>query len=120
MNWILKITGAIIIAAGILLTFRPELLSPATSQYAGYEMIEKRVRWGFLIGTGVFLCFFQHWGHWGLTTWALLAALIFGIIIARLLGSFLDGFFMKQFFWLIIEMILGAVFTWLYWRLIPQ
>jgi hypothetical protein len=118
MNQILKITGIIIIAAGILLTFRPELVSPAASQITGYELIEKRVRWGLLIGTGILLCFFQHWGHWRMTVWATLAALSYGIIIARLIGSFLDGFFIKQFYWLVIELILAAVFTWLYWRLI--
>jgi hypothetical protein len=114
----LKITGVIIIAAGVLLTFKPELVNPAASQIAGYELIERRIRWGFLIGIGIFLCFFRHWGNWGLTVWALLAALTYGIIIARLIGSFLDGFFMKQFYWLMIEMILAAVFSWLYWRLI--
>jgi len=117
MNILLKIFGLFIITVGISLTVRPDLIIPSSAHYSGYEMIEKRVRWGFVIGSGIFLIAFRQWGHWGMTIWAFLATLSFGIVIARLIGLFLDGFFMKQFLWLMIEVVLGAIFTWLYWRL---
>ena len=117
MNILLKISGSIIITVGILLTIRPELIVPSAPHYAGYEMTEKRVRWGFVIGFGIFLIVFQQWGQWGMTTWAFLATLSFGIVIARLIGLLLDGFFMKQFIWLMIEVVIGAIFTLFYWRM---
>jgi len=117
MNILLKISGIVIIIVGMLLTMRPDLIVPSASHYSGYEMIEKRVGWGFVIGVGIFLIVFQQWGQWGMTIWAFLAALSCGIVIARLTGLLLDGFFMKQLIWLVIEIVVGAIFTLLYSRL---
>jgi hypothetical protein len=111
MNLTLKASGLIIIAAGIVLSFKPDLVSPSASQYTGYEMIESRVKWGLLIGFGIFLTVFQRWGQWGPTTWAILATLTFGIIMARLIGFVLDGFFSKQILWLLIEVVIALIFS---------
>ena len=116
MNIILKIAALILIAVGFLLTCKPGLISPLPVQLTGYEMIEKRVKWGSLIGLGIFLIFNQQWDHWGLTICALLSALAFGFIVARLLGFILDGLFAKQMLWLLIEIIFFVVFAFLYWR----
>jgi len=116
MNLILKISAIILIISGFILTCKPDLISSASAPLNGYEMIEKRVKWGFLIGLGIFLIFPQQWADWGLTLWALLSALALGIIIARLVGFVLDGLFAKQIQWLLIEMAVLCIFSFLYWR----
>ncbi|MBO9658925.1 MAG: DUF4345 family protein [Chitinophagaceae bacterium] len=117
---ILKASGLIIISAGIVLSFKPDLVSPPASKYTGYEMIESRVKWGVLIGLGIFLTFFQRWGQWGATTWAILATLTFGIIIARLIGFVRDGLFNKQILWLLIEVVIAMIFSLAYWKFTDQ
>lgn len=116
MNITLKIAALILITGGFLLTYKPDLISPFPIQLTGYEMIEKRVKWGSLIGLGIFLIYHQQWANWGLTICALLSGLAFGFILARLLGFILDGLFAKQMLWLLIELIVFGVFAFLYWR----
>lgn len=106
----------ILIILGFILTCNPSLVSPSQIQLSGYEMIEKRVKWGFLIGLGILTILHHQWANWELTIWALLSALTFGIIIARLLGFVLDGLFTKQILWLLIELTILFVFGFLYWR----
>lgn len=117
MNIILKILALILIIAGIMLACKPDLISSYPEQLTGYKMIEKRVKWGFLIGLGIFLGFNTQWKCWGLTFCGLLSALTLGVIIARILGFILDGLFAKQMLWLLIELIIAIVFSFLYWRL---
>jgi len=91
----LEILAVILIIAGLILAYNPVLISSAPTQLIGYEMIEKRVKWGFLIGLGIFLVFNQQWDNWGLTILAFLSSLTIGIIIARILGFILDGLFSR-------------------------
>lgn len=116
MNLPLKIAGIILVVIGLILTYKPNLItgSPTTDSY---QMIEKRVKWGFAIGLGVFLIFHRDWSSWQLTITALLSALTLGIIIARLLGFVLDGFFTKQLLWLFIELAALLLFGFLYWKM---
>ncbi|AKD02340.1 hypothetical protein POKO110462_18330 [Pontibacter korlensis] len=108
MNTILKVSGVILLLAGFALAFKPDLFGKFSAPIDAYQMIEKRVKWGFLIGSGIFLIYHHNWTSWGLVAAALLTALTFGIIMARLLGFVLDGLFTKQFLWLGIEV---AAFT---------
>ena len=93
MDILVKISGVILRLAGFVLVFRPGLFTQFNSPIEGYEMIEKRVKWGMLIGFGLFLIFFRDWTSWKLVVTGLLFALTAGIIIARLTGFGLDGFF---------------------------
>nr|WP_281754255.1 hypothetical protein [Neptunitalea chrysea] len=77
-------------------------------------MIEMRVKWGFLIGLGILLIFFNQWNDWKLMVCALLFFQTLGIIIARLIGFVLDGFFSKQLLWLTIEVVAFIIFGILY------
>jgi len=113
----LEILAVILIIAGLILAYNPVLISSAPTQLIGYEMIEKRVKWGFLIGLGIFLVFNQQWDNWGLTILAFLSSLTIGIIIARILGFILDGLFSRQLLWLLIELAMLGVFSFFYWRL---
>lgn len=112
----LKILALILILGGLIMTYKPGLISHSPVQGIGYELIEKRVKWGFLIGLGIFLMFHPQWADWVLTVWALLSALMIGIIIARLFGFVLDGLFAKQVLWLLIEVAILGVVVFLYWR----
>lgn len=117
MNMLLKISGAILLMAGIILAYSPGLISTRPIPTDPYQLIEKRVRWGFVIGLGLLLLFHHQWTPWGVTVSALLVALTTGIILARLLGMVLDGFFAKQLLWLAIELGVLLIFGILYGKL---
>lgn len=116
MNFPFKIAGIILVVIGLIMTYKPNLItgSPTTDPY---QMIEKRVKWGFTIGLGIFLTFHRDWSSWQLTIIALLISLTLGIVIARLLGFVLDGYFTKQLLWLLIELAALLLFGFLYWKM---
>lgn len=117
MNTLLKIIGLLLLIAGFVLAYRPDLVSTQAMPTDPYQMIEKRVGWGFAIGLGLFLIFHPPWLPWGASISGLLFALTLGIIAARLLGFVLDGLFVKQWLWLAIELLALLFFGWLYWKL---
>ena len=114
MNIVLKIVGVILLLIGLILTYKPNLISGVSLPSHSYETIEKRVKWGFLIGVGIFLLFHTQWDNWKLIACALLCALTLGIILARLFGFVLDGFYQKQLLWLGIELMVFILFVVLY------
>lgn len=114
MNLVFKIIGALLLAAGCMLTYKPNLVSKIPMPEDPYQRIEIRVLWGFLIGLGILFIFFNQWSYWKQTVCALLFFLTLGIVIARLFGFVLDGFFSKQLLWLIIEIVVLIIFGILY------
>jgi len=116
MNLLLKITGIVLLIAGFTLAIKPDLSGKFQTSIDGYQMIEKRVKWGFLIGLGLFLLFYHNWTSCGLVAAALLTSLTLGIMIARLTGFILDGFFVKQLYWLLMELAALALFGFFYWK----
>ncbi|PNW27268.1 DUF4345 family protein [Formosa algae] len=110
----LKIIGAVLLLAGFVLTYKPNLISKFPLPENAYQMIEVRVKWGFLIGLGIMLIFYNQWSDWKLTVCAVLFFLTLGIVIARLFGFVLDGFFSKQVIWLTIEIVVLIIFGILY------
>jgi hypothetical protein len=114
MTFFLKIIGVILLITGSVLTYKPNIISKIPLPENPYQMIEMRVKWGFLIGLGILFIFFNQWSDWKLTVCALLFFLTLGIIIARLFGFVLDGFFSKQLLWLIIEVVVLIIFIILY------
>lgn len=114
MTFFLKILGVILLIAGYVLTYKPNIISKIPLPENPYQMIEVRVKWGFLIGLGILFIFFNQWSDWKLTVCALLFFLTLGIIIARLFGFVLDGFFSKQLLWLSIEVVTLIIFGILY------
>jgi len=118
MSLFLKIAGAIILIVGFVFTIKPNLVSAIPESITPYQMIEKRVIWGSLIGLGLFGFVFNHQiDSWKTGIFALLATLTLGIIIARVIGLLMDGFFVKQLIWLVIELLFLAIFAFVYWRL---
>nr|WP_294782682.1 hypothetical protein [uncultured Flavobacterium sp.] len=117
MNAFLKISGIILLIMGIILVFKPHLFSKFPLPADGYMMIEKRVKWGLLIGFGIFLIFCSSWTSWGLTVTALLTALTIGVIAARLTGFVLDEFFVRQLYWLGLEFTVLIFLGYLYLKI---
>ena len=114
MATILKIIGAVLLVSGCIFTYKPNLVSKIPLPKDPYQMIEMRVLWGFLIGLGIFFILHKQWTAWKLTVCALLFCLTLGIIIARLFGFILDGYFSKQLLWLTIEIVALIIFGILY------
>lgn len=114
MNLFLKIIGTVFLVSGCVLTYKPNLISKIPLPENPYQMIEVRVNWGFLIGLGILFNFYNQWSDWKLTVCALLFFLTLGIIIARLFGFVLDGFFSQQLLWLTIEIVVLIIFGILY------
>tara|TARA_R110000751_G_scaffold198975_1_gene303720 strand:- start:401 stop:760 length:360 start_codon:yes stop_codon:yes gene_type:complete len=114
MNLFLKIIGTVLLVSGCALTYKTNLISKIPLPENPYQMIEVRVKWGFLMGLGILFIFFNQWSDWKQTVCALLFFLTLGIVIARLFGFVLDGFFSKQLLWLTIEVIALIIFGILY------
>jgi phosphatidylserine synthase len=114
MTVFLKIIGTVLLVAGCVLTYKPNLISNIPLPENPYQMTEVRVKWGFLIGLGILFIFYNHWSDWKLTVCAVLSFLTLGIIITRLFGFVLDGFFSKQLLWLTIEIVALIIFGILY------
>ncbi|MGJ8550576.1 DUF4345 family protein [Winogradskyella undariae] len=114
MNLFLKIIGTVLLVSGCVLTYKPNLMSKIPLPENPYQMIEVRVKWGFLMGLGILFIFYNQWSGWKLTVCALLFFLTLGIIIARLFGFVLDGFFSKQLLWLTVEIVVLIIFGILY------
>lgn len=114
MTVFLKIIGTVLLIAGCVLTYKPNLIRKIPLSENPHQMIEVRVKWGFLIGLGILFIFYTQWSDWKLAVCAVLFFLTLGIIIARLFGFVLDGFFSKQVFWLTIEIFALIIFGILY------
>jgi hypothetical protein len=116
MNFLLKIAGVILLVTGLVLAIKPDFFGKFSTSLDAYQMIEKRVKWGMLIGMGGFLIFYNNWVVWNVLATALLITITLGIIIARSIGFVLDGFFTKQFYWLFIEIGALILFGLLHWK----
>lgn len=119
MNILLKLSGVVLLISGLILTGTPDLFGKFPTAIDPYQMIEKRVKWGVLIGLGGFLIFYHNWTSPGLILTSFLTCLTFGIIMARVAGFVWDGFFIKQLYWLLIEVVAAMIFGFLYWKQIP-
>ncbi|GAB3953393.1 hypothetical protein GCM10028805_37020 [Spirosoma harenae] len=116
MNFLLKLVGVGLLATGLVFAIKPDFFGKFSTSPDAYQMIEKRVKWGLLIGMGGFMIAYTNWASWNLLATALLLSITLGIIIARLIGFALDGFFTKQFYWLLIEIVAFISFGVLYWK----
>ncbi|MFC3560746.1 hypothetical protein [Pedobacter jamesrossensis] len=116
MNLFLKISGVILLITGFILAIKPDLLGRFSGPIDPYQMIEKRVKWGIIVGLGLFLIFNNNCTSWGLITTAFLATLTVGVIMVRVMAFVWGGFFIKQLWWLLIEFLALILFGFLYWK----
>ena len=110
-----KAIGLIAIAAGVVLAWNPELVSSQPIPEDLFEAVERRMRWGLPIGIGILLLYHDQLKPWALTAAATCLYLTIGFMVARIIGMSLDGPSIKQWYWLIAEVVL--LFGFAYWYL---
>ncbi|PWQ96922.1 DUF4345 family protein [Leucothrix pacifica] len=101
----LQVAGFIILLLGFVLTYNPELVSSKPIPEDTFQAVERRVRWGFLIGFGVLLMFHhQVKPYWFVA--ALGMTLTLGAMISRVMGIALDGSVPRQWMWVVVELVM--------------
>lgn len=111
---VVRIVGIILMIAGVVLVINPELVIQKPIPSDTFEAIERRIWWGLLIGAGVFLLFYRERGRWLRTVVAIGIAILFGLLVARLIGIILDGSVVKQWIYVGIEGAIMALLVWWY------
>jgi len=111
---VLRSIGAALIIFGIVLASNPELVSNKPVPGDTFEAVERRIWWGLFIGVGILLQFHHQLLPWQPTLSATCASLLVGLLIARLIGIFLDGSVAKQWLNVGIELIVLVPFVWWY------
>lgn len=113
---ILRVVGVISIFVGIVLVWNPELISSKPIPADAYKATERRIWWGLFIGLGALLLFHHQLTPWIPTIAATLASLLFGLLIARLIGIVLDGSLSSQLKNVGIELVIFVPLAWWYLR----
>ena len=108
----LQVAGFTLLLSGIILTYNPELVSSKPIPEGTFQAVERRVRWGFLIGLGMLLIFHHQVNPYLLTAAALGMTLTLGALISRVIGIVLDGLAPRQWMWVVVElaMVIGFGF----------
>ncbi|BEU03591.1 hypothetical protein OAG1_23910 [Agarivorans sp. OAG1] len=113
---LLRGIGIVLIIAGIVLVSNPELVSNKAIPDNTFDAIERRIWWGLLIGFGCLLMFHHQFQPWVTSLAATSASLMFGLLVARLIGIMLDGSVTKQWLYVGLELVLLAPLVWWYLR----
>lgn len=113
---IIRFIGVAFIIVGIALVSNPELISNKPIPSGTFEAIERRIWWGLLIGFGSLLLFHHQLQPWIPTLAATLSSLLFGLLVARLIGIMLDGSVAKQWLNVGIEVVILVPLVWWYLR----
>lgn len=114
---ILRILGSLLIVVGLVLASYPEIISNKPVPDDTFKAVERRIWWGLFIGAGVLLLFHHQILPWQQTLAATVSALLFGLLVARLIGIALDGSVLKQWVNVGIEIVIMAPFLWWYFKL---
>jgi len=106
--WLLKLLGALLVLAGLLFSFMPDIIFGAPQDVLDtYQGIERRVRWGLLIGVGLLLLMYEQKNSWPLTLATAALWITTGFLIARFIGLFVEGMDnQKQWFWVAFEVLI--------------
>lgn len=116
---VLRIAGGIIIAIGVALVSNPELVSNKPVPTDTFQAVERRIWWGLIIGVGTLFLFHHQLHPWMATIAATISSLLFGLLVARIIGIMLDGSVAKQWLWVGVEVVLLAVCLWWYLKVRP-
>lgn len=109
-----RIIGFALIIIGVTLVSNPELVSNKPIPGDTFEAIERRIWWGLIIGVGILLLFHHQLRPWIPTIAATSSSLVFGLLVARLIGIMLDGSVAKQWLNVGIEVVILAPLVWWY------
>ena len=108
--------GGVAIVVGVVLAWNPELVTGKPVPEDAFEATERRIWWGLIIGFGTLLLFHHRLQPWTATVAATASALMFGLLVARLIGIALDGSVVKQWINVGIELVILAPLVWWYLR----
>lgn len=111
---IFRLIGVALIIVGVTLVWNPELVSKKAIPTDAFEATERRIWWGLFIGFGSLLLFHHQLRPWVLTIAAMGSSLLFGLLVARLIGIALDGSVVKQWINVGIEIVIMVPFIWWY------
>jgi hypothetical protein len=110
----LRIFGAILTLLGLVLSFNPNLISSSHLPQDAYQAIEGRIKWGVVLGFGLFFLLHHRFVPWLPTISALVCALAMGVLLTRLIGIAQEGHFVKQWMWAGIELFVVLFFGYIY------
>lgn len=113
---ILRVIGVVVVIVGVTLAWNPELVSRQPIPEDTFEATERRIWWGVIIGVGTLLLFHRQLQPWMATIAATGSALLFGLLVARLIGIMLDGSVVKQWINVGIELVMLLPLVWWYLR----
>ena len=113
---IFKVIGVVVLIVGVVLVWNPELISRKPVPENTFEATERRIWWGLIIGVGTLLLSHHQLQPWMATLAATGSALLFGLLVARLIGILLDGSVVKQWINVGIELVLLVPLVWWYLR----
>ncbi|SHG91031.1 DUF4345 family protein [Ferrimonas marina] len=114
LSLILRAVGVLLILAGLVLVWDPELVSNKPVPTDPFQATERRIWWGLLIGFGTLLLFHHQLQPWNQSLAAAGCSLLFGLLVARLIGMALDGPVMKQWINVGIEIVIMIPLVWWY------
>ena len=114
---LIRALGLIVLITGIVIVANPELITNKAVPVDTFEAIERRIWWGLLIGLGLLLMFNRQWSPWLPTLLISAIALIAGLLTARLIGIALDGSVVKQWYLVLVEIVIAAPLLWWYLRI---
>lgn len=117
---IFRLIGIVLIFIGVVLVWNPELVSNKPVPEDTFKATERRIWWGLFIGFGTLLLFHHQLVPWMPTIAATFSALLFGLLVARLIGIMLDGPVLKQWINVGIEVVILVPLVWWYLRVRTQ
>ena len=113
---ILRLIGLLVLVSGFLMAWNPELVSSSPIPEDAFKAVERRIKWGLMIGLGILLLFHHQLKPWLLTVSAVGASLTFGMLTARVMGIVLDGSTLKQWYWVSAECVAFAGLLFWYFK----
>ncbi|GEA58826.1 DUF4345 family protein [Vibrio comitans] len=107
----LQVAGFIVLLLGAVLSYNPELVSSKPIPEDTFQAIERRVRWGFVMGIGMLLMFHHQVSPFLLTAAALGMTITIGALISRGIGIVIDGSSPRQWMWVVVELAMVIAFA---------
>jgi len=115
-----QILGLVLAVVGVVMTVAPDWFGPLTRTVepdaALFDVIERRIRGGMLLGVGLAFLARTQLRPWGDTIAVALLYVVLGALVSRVFGLAVDGNESRQWLYVFIEaVILALPAAWL-WR----
>ncbi|MFT7622783.1 MAG: hypothetical protein ACI9WU_001958 [Myxococcota bacterium] len=104
-----QIAGGLIALVGLVLACVPTLVSDPGATADVFAMVERRIPYGALLGVGLLIGAMPRLKPWPVGLASVAIGMTLGVLIARVIGVFLDGFHPRQILWIVVEVIVVAL-----------